>query len=170
MKYMGLYDDKINSIIKKDKKYIVIGIVAFVIVILLAIGIFSIDWSKLSSGLKGSNISVKFSNNPYVLSKDKELKINVTVKNNSKVDATDSVVTIIPVEDIFFITCGASNLENNNVVIAMMSKDSSRIVSCDVKIAPTLSKSDILAGTYNFDVQYTLNNENYETRATLKVK
>ena len=53
MKYMGLYDDKINSIIKKDKKYIVIGIVAFVIVILLAIGIFSIDWSKLSSGLKG---------------------------------------------------------------------------------------------------------------------
>lgn len=167
---MGLYDDKMNSIIKKDKKYIIIGLIAFVIVILLAVVIFSIDWSRIGSGFKGSNMSVKFSQNPYVLSKEKDLKIEVTVKNNSDVDATDSVVTIIPVEDIFYVTCGASNLENNNVVIAMMSKDSTRIVSCDVKISPTINKSEILAGTYNFDVQYVLNNENYEKRATLKVK
>jgi len=167
---MGLYDDKMNSTLKKDKKYIIIGIVVFVIVILLAIVIFSIDWSKLGSGLKGNNISVKFSKNPFVLSKDTELKIDVTVENNSDIDATDSVVTIIPVEPTFFITCGASSLENNSVVIAMMSKDSSRVVSCDVKISPTINKSDILAGTYNFDVNYMLNNVNYEKRATLKVK
>lgn len=169
-KDMGLYDDKINSTLRKDKQYIIIGIVVFVIVILLALAIFAIDWSKLGSGFKGSNISIKFSKNPYVLSKDTELKINVTVENNSDIDATDSVVTIIPVEETFFITCGASSLENNSVVIPMMSKDNARIISCDIKISPTINKSDILAGTYSFDVNYLLNNVTYEKRATLNVK
>lgn len=167
---MGLYDDKINSTIKKDKQYIVIGLIVFVIVIVLAIFIFSINWSNLGSGLKGSNLSTKFSKNPFVISKDTDLKILVTVKNNSDIDAMDSVVTIIPVENYFFIVCGASALENNNVTIPVMSKDSSRTVSCDVKISPTVTKADILPGTYSFDVSYVLNNTKSEKRAILTIK
>jgi hypothetical protein len=165
---MGLYDQKNGPLkLRPDKKFIIIGVAAFVIVIILAILIFSVNWSGIFSG---SNLSIKFSKNPYVLSKDTDLKILVTVKNDSEVDAIDSKITIIPVEDIFFITCSASAIENNSVVIPIMSIDSSRTVNCDVKVSPTINKAEILTGTYNFDITYILNGTRFEKRATLTVK
>jgi preprotein translocase subunit SecF len=165
---MGLYNQDGPVKLRKDKQYIIIGVVVFVIVILLAILIFSINWA--GDGFSGNNLSVKFSKNPYVLSKDTELKILVTIENNSEIDATDSAVTIIPVENYFFITCDASAIENNSVVIPIISKDSSRVVSCDVKISPTINKAEILPGTYSFDVKYILNNTPFEKRAKLTIK
>jgi len=168
---MGLYDQKMDSLkLRKDKEYIIIGLIVFVIVIIVGLLIYSINWSKIGDSFKGSNISIKFSDNPYNLTKNKNLQILVTLKNNSDYDAENSTLKIISVENVFFITCSASAIGNNQVMIPVMSKGSSRTVNCEVKVSPTVTSVDVLPGTYGFDVIYTLNNTEFEKRAILTIK
>ncbi len=165
---MGLYDQKIESLkLRKDKEYIIIGLIVFFIIIVIGYVVLSIDWKRIG---EGNNHSVKFSKSPYSLSKDKNVSVLVNVKNNSDFDAKNSIVTIVPVEKSFFVTCNASEIGNNKVIIPIMSKGSSRTIVCSVKVSPTISQADILPGTYGFDVLYTLNNIEYEKRATLTIK
>lgn len=169
---MGLYEEKIESVgkMRKDKLYILIGLGIFIAILVIVFFIFVIDWSKVGDGFKGSNISTKFSDNPFNITKDKDLKINVTVKNNSDIDSENASIAIYPVEKIFFVTCESSATGNNKVVIPVLAKSASRTISCDLKVSPTITEADILSGTYSFDVIYTLNSEEYEKRSILTLK
>jgi hypothetical protein len=169
---MGLYDEKIENLskIRKDKLYILIGLSIFIAIIIIVFLIIAIDWSKIESGLKGSNLSVKFSKNPFNVTKDTDLKINITIKNNSDFDSENASIAIYPVEQIFFVTCDSSETGNNKVTVPIFAKDASRTIECNLKISPTITEADILAGTYGFDVVYSLNSEEYEKRAILTLK
>lgn len=169
---MGLYDEKIENLskIKKDKLYILIGLAVFIAIIVIAFLVFAIDWSKMGNGLKGSNTNIKFSQNPFNISKNQNLKILVTVKNNSGLDSQNASIAIYPVEKIFFVTCESSETGNNKVVIPVLAKDATRTISCDLKVSPTVTEADILSGTYSFDVVYNLNSVDYDKRAVLTLK
>jgi hypothetical protein len=169
---MGLYNEKIEGLgkIKKDKLYMLIGAGAFITIILILLLIFAVDWSNITDGFKGSNLSLKFSKNPYTLNKDTDLKILTTIKNNSEIDSENASITIVPVENIFYITCENSETGNNKVVIPIIAKDATRTINCDVKVSPDITASEILAGTYSFDVVYSLNSENFKKRTKLTIK
>ncbi|MFA5746290.1 MAG: hypothetical protein WC932_05560 [archaeon] len=168
---MGLYDQKLDSLkLRKDKEYILIGLIVFIIIIVIGLLATTINWENFGNSFKGSNLSIKFSKNPYLIDKDTNLKMLVTVKNNSAFDSENAIITIVPVEDTFYVTCNASSIGNNKVVIPIMSKNSSRTIDCDVKISPTVTAADVLNGTYGFDVVYTLNNTEYEKRTILTIK
>lgn len=166
---MGLYDKKLQGLgFKKNKKLILIGVSALIVLILIIYLISAINWSDL---FQGSNISAKFSNNPYNLSKDSDLQLRVTIKNNSEIDAENAVVTIYPIEEeTFFLNCKNYSIEQNRVVIPILSKNSTRIIECDVLISPNLSRDAVLEGTYSFDIIYNLNNIEYTKRTSLSVK
>lgn len=166
---MGLYDQKLQGLnMRKDKKMILIGISVFLILIVLIYALYSINWSSL---FEGNNISAKFSKNPYSLSKDSELQLKVTIKNNSEIDSENTVVTIYPIEEeTFILNCKNAGVEKNRVIVPIMSKNSTRIIECDVLISPSTTKSAVLEGTYSFDIIYTLNNIEYKKRTTLGVK
>jgi len=165
---MGLYDNK--SGLGKRKKYLLIALATFVIVLALAFLIFGINWQAVGSGLKGSNISVKFSKNPFTIDKDKDLKLIVTIENDSGADSENASIIIYPVEKIFFVQCESSKTESNKVVIPILAKDTKRVISCDLKKSPNLADTELLPGTYAFDVVYVLNSVEYEKRAILTLK
>lgn len=166
---MGLYDEKLQGLgFKKNKKLILIGVSALLVLILIIYLISAISWSDL---FKGSNISAKFSNNPYNLSKHNDLQLKVTIKNDSEIDAENAVVTIYPIEEeTFFLNCKNYSVEQNRVVIPILSKNSTRIIECDVLIAPNLSNTEVLEGSYSFDIVYNLNNIEHKKRTSLSVK
>lgn len=165
---MGLYNEKIEAL-KENKKYLIIGI-SVIILFLVIYLLLSINWSRIGESFKGSNISIQFSRNPFNISKDQELQIMTTIKNDGDIDSENASVSIFPVEQLFYVTCESSLTKNNKVTIPIIAKNASRTISCDIKVSPNINNYEILPGTYSFDVVYNLNNQDFKKRAVLRIK
>lgn len=164
---MSLYkENKFKLNINDRTKKILIAVAVFILIIVLFFLITAINFSSL--GFERSNISTKFSRSPFILSQHSNLNLEITVINNSEIDAKDSSVLIEPVEDVFFIVCPNTNPPYDLVEIPIIAKNNKRSITCEVK--QRVDPLQILEGTYSFDVTYTLNNIPQKHRATLEVK
>ncbi len=166
-KNMSLYKENKFKININDKtKKIIIAVVVFILVIVLFYIVTSINFSSI--GFEKSNISTEFSRNPYILSKHYDLQLEVTVINNSEIDAKDSKILIEPTEDIFYVSCPNSEPPYNEVKIPVIARNNKRVITCEIlqKKEPT----EILEGTYSFDITYTLNQIPQKHRTTLEVR
>lgn len=164
---MSIYEEKIkNKNTIKDKKtiFLVVGVVLTILVLIVIIS------SVIKVVPKANNLSIKFNKNPYNITKDKELQIITTIKNNTNKDIENASITIYPIENIFYVTCENSELQNNRVVVPIISEKATRTIVCSLKTNPEIQENDIISGTYSFDVVYTLDNEEYNKRAILKLK
>jgi len=160
---MSLYSEGMFD--GKWKKIIIIS----VIVIAVIIGLYFTTYINYEGvGLGGNNLSASFSNNPLILSKNKNTILEVTLKNNSEVDATNSILEITPVEDSLTVFCADSNTKDNRtVIISKMGAGNERIVYCDIRYSEV---DKILEGTYSFDIKYTINDINYFKRVKLAIR
>ncbi len=164
---MSLYkENKFKINISNRTKKILIAIAAFILVILVFYMITAINFSSL--GFEKSNISTKFDKNPFVLTKHNSLYLEITVTNDSEIDAVDSKIVIEPVEDIFYISCPNTSDPYNQIDIPIIAKGNKRTVICDV--LHNVDALQILEGTYSFDITYTLNKIPQKHRAVLEVK
>jgi len=163
---MSLYNEKrFSGSLGKLKKPLLIAIIAIILVVFIAILINSVNWSNM---FKGDNISVKFENNPLVISKKDNTVISITIKNNSDVDVSNARVAIVPVDDTFIVFCpDAIDSENTIIEIPIIAKDNKRTVYCNIRYDES---RDLLEGTYSFDIDYSLNNELFKERVKLNVK
>jgi len=158
---MSLYND---GFFDGDwKKPLLIGLV---ILIVIVGGYFLITNINFSS--TGSNLSAKFSDNPLVLSKNTNTILEITVKNNSDMDSTNSIVTITPVEDSLIAFCPDSNTpDNRTIIINKIASGNERTIYCDIRYTEI---DKILEGTYSFDIKYTLNEQQSFKRVKLAVR
>jgi len=160
---MSLYTE---SIFDGDWKKIII---MSVIIIALIVGLyFLITNNSFSTIGNNNNISAKFNHNPLVLSKNTNTLLEVNLKNNSEIDANNSILSITPVEDALIVFCQDSNTpDNSTVVIKKIGAGNQRTIYCDIRYSEI---DKILEGTYSFDIKYTLNNNNYFKRIKLAVR
>ncbi len=164
---MSLYKEKKFKLNINDRtKKILIAIVAFILVILLFYMVSAINFSFLSFN-KG-NISTSFSHSPYVLSQHSSLELEITVRNDSEIDARDSTILIEPVEDVFFISCPNTEPPNDLIEMPIIAQNNKRTIICNVNTIK--DPMNILEGTYSFDITYTLNQIPHKHRTTLEVK
>ncbi|MEI8364640.1 MAG: hypothetical protein WCF78_04250 [archaeon] len=116
----------------------------------------------------GSNLSAKFSDNPLVLSKNTNTMLEITVKNDSEMDSTNSIVTVTPVEDSLVVFCPDSNsADNRTITISKIASGNTRTIYCDIRYTEITT---ILEGTYSFDIKYLLNEEQSFKRVKLAVR
>ena len=164
---MSLYKEKKFKLNIGDRtKKILIAIAVFILIVIIFFMISAINFSFLN--FEKENISVKFSNSPYIVTKHNNPQIIVTVTNDSEIDAVNTKILIEPVEDIFYVICPNTESPYNLVEIPIMSKENKRTIVCDIKT--TVEPLEILDGTYSFDITYTLNQIPKEHRAVLEVR
>ena len=165
---MSIYKErKFDLDLKKSKKPILIAVSVFLAIIIIFLIINSVNWSKLFT-IKGKNISCNFKDNPLILSKKNNSLLRITVKNNTKVDAIDSRVEVIPVESNFTVFCEDAIDENNRtVIIPTIARGNRRTVTCDIRKDPSKS---LLEGSYSFDIFFELNKTMYKDRVKLNVR
>jgi hypothetical protein len=164
---MSLYkENKFKLNINDRTKKILIAVAAFIFVIVLFYLVTAINFS--SFGFQRSNISTRFNNSPFVLSKHSILNLEVSVINDSEIDALNSTILIEPIEDIFYINCPNTLPPHNLVEIPIIAKNNKRTIVCDV--VKHVETSQILEGTYSFDITYTLNQIPQKQRTTLEIR
>jgi len=158
---MGLYSE---GIFEGNWKKIIFSVIIVLIILLIGYLISTTNFNELGS----NNISASFNNNPLVLSKNINTILEITIKNNTEIDAINSSLEITPVEDSLIVYCQDSKDTNNQkVIITKMASGNQRTIYCDIRY-PEINK--ILEGTYSFDIKYTINNNNYFKRIKLAVK
>ncbi len=146
------------------KTPILIGIIIIIVIIGGYFLIRSIDFGSFG----GTNISARFSDNPLVLSKNKNTILEITVKNDSEMDSVNSMVTVTPVEDSLNVFCEDSNApDNRTITINKMASGNERTIYCDIRYTEIDS---LLEGTYSFDLTYKLNETTSFKRIKLTVK
>jgi uncharacterized protein (UPF0333 family) len=158
---MSLYGDSFF-----DRNWKTPLIIAIIVLVVIVGGYFLITNINLSS--TGSNLSAKFSDNPLVLSKNTNTMLEITIKNNSEMDSTNSIVTITPVEDSLIAFCPDSNTpDNRTITINKIASGNTRTIYCDIRYTEI---DKILEGTYSFDIKYTLNEQQSFKRVKLAVR
>jgi len=159
---MSLYSDGFFD--GNWKKPLIIGIIVLIVIIGGYFLITNINFGTIS----GSNISARFSENPLVLSKNKNTMLEITVKNNSEMDSTNSIVTVTPVEDSLIVFCPDSNsADNRTIIINKIASGNQRTIYCDIRYTEI---DKILEGTYSFDLSYKLNDQQSYKRIKLAVR
>lgn len=156
---------KINFDFSKYKKPLIISLIILVLIIGIFLIITKVNWNKM---FEKPNIYAKFDKNPLHVSKANNSMLSITITNNSSIDATNSIVSLKPIENKFNVFCNNSIDKNKStILIPMIAKNNKRIISCDVRAKDT---SKLLEGTYSFNIDFNLNNKIYNKRIKLDVR